>query len=100
VAPQIAVYAFSAIPLLAIALAVPFAWGWGLGWTDVIITAAFRVVSGLGITVGFHRYFAHGSFKANRPLKISLAAAGQMTVQGPVIIWVADHRRHHAFSDR
>jgi stearoyl-CoA desaturase (delta-9 desaturase) len=58
------------------------------------------VVSGLGITVGFHRYFTHGSFKANRPLKITLAAAGQMAVQGPVIIWVADHRRHHAFSDR
>ena len=99
-APQIAVYAFSAIPLLAVGLAVPFAWGWGLGWTDVIIAAAFYVVSGLGITVGFHRYFTHGSFKANRPLKITLAAAGQMAVQGPVIIWVADHRRHHAFSDR
>jgi len=100
VTSQIAVYAFSAIPLLAVGLAVPFAWGWGLGWTDVIIAGGFYVVSGLGITVGFHRYFTHGSFKANRPLKITLAAAGQMAVQGPVIIWVADHRRHHAFSDR
>jgi len=76
-APHIAVYAFSAIPLLAVALAIPFAWGWGLGWTDVIIAATFYVVSGLGITVGFHRYFTHGSFKANRPLKISLAAAAR-----------------------
>ena len=50
----------------------------------MIIAAAFYVVSGLGITVGFHRYFTHSSFKANRPLKISLAAAGQLAVQGLV----------------
>ena len=100
IAAQIAVYGFSLVPLLAVVLAIPFAWGWGLGWTDLGIAAVFYVVSGMGITVGFHRYFTHGSFKANRPLKIALAGAGQMAAQGPVIIWVADHRRHHAFSDR
>ena len=99
-AAQIAVYGFSLIPLLAVLAAVPFAWGWGLGWRDIAIGAVFYVISGLGITVGFHRYFTHGSYKANRGLKIGLAIAGEMAVQGPVIIWVADHRRHHAFSDR
>ena len=97
---HVAVYIFTLVPLLAVAIAVPFAWGWGLGWTDIAIAAAFYIVSGLGVTVGFHRHFTHGSFKANRPLKIALAATGQMAMQGPVIIWVADHRRHHAFSDR
>ena len=100
IAAQIAVYGFSLIPLLAVILAIPFAWGWGLGWTDVIVAVAFYIVSGMGITVGFHRLFTHGSFKANRALKIALAGAGQMAAQGPFIIWVADHRRHHAFSDR
>jgi len=99
-AAQIAVYGFSLVPLLAVLTAIPFAWGWGLSWTDVAIGAVFYAISGLGITVGFHRYFTHGSFKANRTLKIVLAAAGQLAAQGPVIIWVADHRRHHAFSDR
>ncbi|WP_236007739.1 acyl-CoA desaturase [Nakamurella leprariae] len=100
-AAQMAVYAFSVIPLLALIAAIPVAWGLGfLSWTDVIIAAVFYVISGLGITVGFHRYFTHGSFKANRGLRMALAATGQMAVQGPVIIWVADHRRHHAFSDR
>ncbi len=99
-AAQIAVYGFSLVPLLAMLIAIPFAWGWGLNWTDVAIAAVFYVISGMGITVGFHRLFTHGSFKANRALKIALAAAGQMAAQGPVIIWVADHRRHHAFSDR
>ncbi|NMH96082.1 acyl-CoA desaturase [Pseudonocardia acidicola] len=97
---QIGVYVFVVVPLLALIAAVPFAWGWGLTWTDVAIAAVFYVVSGLGITVGYHRYFTHGSFKANRPLRIALALAGSLAMQGPVIDWVADHRRHHAFSDK
>jgi stearoyl-CoA desaturase (Delta-9 desaturase) len=97
---QFTVYFFSIVPLLAVLVAVPFAWGWGLTWTDVIIAAGFYVLTGLAITVGFHRYFTHGAFTANRGLRVALATAGQMSLQGPVIIWVADHRRHHAFSDR
>jgi len=99
-AAQVAVYAFAFVPLLALACAIPFAWGWGLGWTDVAIAGFFYFFTGMGITVGFHRYFTHGSFKAVRPLRNGLAIVGQMAVQGPVIIWVADHRRHHAYSDR
>jgi stearoyl-CoA desaturase (delta-9 desaturase) len=96
---QFAVYVFVVLPLLALVAAVPFAWGWGLTWVDVALAAVFYVVSGLGITVGFHRYFTHGSFKAARPLRIALALAGSAAFQGPVTVWVADHRRHHAFSD-
>jgi stearoyl-CoA desaturase (Delta-9 desaturase) len=99
-APTIAVYVFVILPLLALVAAVPFAWGWGLTWVDVAIAAVFYVVSGLGITVGYHRYFTHGSFKAKRPLRIALALAGSLAMQGSVIDWVADHRRHHAFSDK
>ncbi|NMH95697.1 acyl-CoA desaturase, partial [Pseudonocardia bannensis] len=72
----------------------------GLGWVDVGLALGFYLVSGLGVTVGFHRYFTHGSFKANRPLRIALAVAGSLALQGGVISWVADHRRHHAFSDK
>ena len=99
-AQHIGVYVFVTVPLLALVAAVPFAWGWGLGWTDVVLAAVFYLVSGFGVTVGFHRYFTHGSFKANRPLRIALAVAGSFAMQGPVIKWVADHRRHHAFSDK
>ncbi len=97
---QFALYSFVIIPFLAFLAAVPVAWGWGLGWTDVVLFFAFYIVSGLGITVGYHRLFTHSSFKANRPLRIGLAIAGSMAIEGPVIRWVADHRRHHAFSDR
>jgi stearoyl-CoA desaturase (delta-9 desaturase) len=98
--PQIGVYVFVVLPLVALVAAVPFAWGWSLTWTDVAIALVFYVVSGLGITVGYHRYFTHGSFKAKRPLRVALALAGSLAMQGPVITWVADHRRHHAFSDK
>ncbi|WP_414709511.1 acyl-CoA desaturase [Pseudonocardia sp.] len=100
IAPQIGVYVFVILPLLALVVAIPFAWGWGLTWTDVVIALVFYVASGLGITVGYHRYFTHGSFKAKRPLRFALALAGSLAMQGPVITWVADHRRHHAFSDK
>jgi stearoyl-CoA desaturase (delta-9 desaturase) len=97
---QTALYLFVIVPFLAFLAAIPVAWGWGLGWTDVALFVAFYVVSGLGITVGYHRLFTHGSFKANRPLRIALAIAGSLAIEGPVIRWVADHRRHHAYSDK
>ncbi|UVS77979.1 Fatty acid desaturase [Actinokineospora sp. UTMC 2448] len=93
-------YLFLLIPLVAVAAAVPFAWGWGLGWSDIAIGAVFFVITGLGVTVGYHRLFTHGSFRPNRGLKIALAVAGGMSAQGSVVDWVADHRRHHAFSDK
>ncbi|MDG4773031.1 acyl-CoA desaturase [Solwaraspora sp. WMMD792] len=95
----IALGAFVTVPFLALIAAVPVAWGGWLGWTDVVIGLVFYVVAGLGITVGFHRYFTHGSFKAKRWLRIALALAGSLAIEGNIIQWVADHRRHHAYSD-
>ncbi|HTJ36816.1 MAG TPA: acyl-CoA desaturase [Dactylosporangium sp.] len=97
---HVAVYAFVIIPFLALLAAVPIAWGWGLAWLDIILAVAFYTVTCLGATVGFHRYFTHGAFKASRPLRIGLAVVGTMAVQGPILHWVADHRRHHAFADK
>ncbi|WIY02999.1 acyl-CoA desaturase [Amycolatopsis mongoliensis] len=91
---------FAVVPLLALAVAVPFAWGWGLSWTDIALATGFYFLTGLGVTIGFHRHFTHGAFKAHRALRIALATTGSMAMQGPVIGWVADHRRHHAYADR
>jgi stearoyl-CoA desaturase (delta-9 desaturase) len=94
------VYAFVILPLLALVAAVPIAWGWGLSWVDLVQAAAWYTLTCLGVTVGFHRYFTHGSFKAQRWLRVTLAVIGSMAVQGPILHWTADHRRHHAYSDR
>jgi stearoyl-CoA desaturase (Delta-9 desaturase) len=92
---------FIGVPFLAILAAVPVAavYGW-ISWLDVLLAVVMYAVSGHGVTVGFHRYFTHGSFRANRPLRVGLAIAGSLAIEGSVNTWVADHRRHHKFSDR
>jgi stearoyl-CoA desaturase (Delta-9 desaturase) len=97
---QITLYVFVIVPFLALAAVVPAVWGWGLSWTDVSLAVGFYFLTLLGVTVGYHRHFTHGSYKASRPLRVALAAVGGMAIQGPVVQWVADHRRHHAFADR
>jgi stearoyl-CoA desaturase (delta-9 desaturase) len=91
---------FVVIPFCALLGTVPVAWGWGLSALDVGLSAFFYFLTLTGITVGYHRYFTHRGFKALRPLRIALAVLGSMAFQGPVIGWVADHRRHHAFADK
>jgi stearoyl-CoA desaturase (delta-9 desaturase) len=97
---QIALGIFIVVPFLAVIAAVPIAWGGWLGWSDVVIMVLMYWLTGHGITVGFHRLFTHKSYKPNRAVKVFWAIAGSMAIQGPVIRWVADHRKHHKFSDR
>src|SRR5580700_9810639 len=97
---RVLVGVFVAIPFLALVAAIPLLWGWGLNWHDVVIALVFYWVSGLGVTVGYHRYFTHGSFKAKTGLRVALAIAGTLAIEGPVITWVSDHRRHHKYSDK
>lgn len=87
-------------PLAALGIVLVQSLGGDFAWRNVIIAAIFYVVVAHGVTVGFHRLFTHRSFEANRPLKIALAVLGSMSFQGSLIGWVADHRRHHRFSDR
>ncbi len=97
---QMLLYVIVIVPFLALGGAIAVAWGWGISWLDVGLALAFYLLSGLGVTVGFHRYFTHGGFKAKRWLRVLLAVAGSLAIEGGVIRWVADHRRHHAFSDK
>ena len=95
----IGLWAFVVVPFIALFVAVPIAWGGWLHWSDVAIALVLYYVAGFGVTAGFHRYLTHGSYKAKRWLRVTLAVAGAMAVQGTPTQWVADHRRHHAYSD-
>jgi len=86
-------------PALALAPVVALLWGHAVNLTDVVMGLVLYVVTGFGVTIGFHRLFTHRSFKSARLLKIALAALGSMAVEGSVTSWVATHRRHHMYSD-
>jgi stearoyl-CoA desaturase (delta-9 desaturase) len=88
------------LPILALGLVAWQVWSELLGWSDLIVFAIMYISTGLGITVGFHRLFTHRSFKTGKAVRAILAALGSAAIEGPVISWVADHRKHHAFSDK
>ncbi len=88
------------VPMAALGVAGWFAWERWLHWSDLIVFVVLYALTGLGVTVGFHRHLTHRAFKAKRPVRATLAVLGSAAIEGPVISWVADHRKHHAFSDR
>ena len=88
------------LPFAATAVAVVLLWNELVSTTDLAIMAAMYVLTALGITIGFHRMLTHRSFQTSKALEYGFAVLGSMAVQGPVNSWVADHRKHHAHSDK
>jgi stearoyl-CoA desaturase (Delta-9 desaturase) len=87
------------LPFIGLLLAAWLAWGRAFSITDLVLAAVFYVVTGIGVTVGFHRGLTHRSFKMRPVPRVALTVAGSMAFEGAVIDWVATHRRHHAFTD-
>jgi stearoyl-CoA desaturase (delta-9 desaturase) len=87
------------IPIAGFVAAIVLLWNRVVGWTDLAIMVGLYVLTGLGITVGFHRMLTHRAFETSTAVRSVFAVLGSMAVQGPVINWVADHRKHHAFTD-
>ena len=87
-------------PFAALVFGLIWFWGRGVHLRDVLLAVALFFIVGHGVTIGFHRMLAHRSFVASRPLKLALLSLGSMAFQGGPIGWVADHRRHHVFSDQ
>lgn len=87
------------LPFVAFLAAIVLLWNRAVGWTDLAILAGMYLVTAIGITVGYHRLLTHRAFQTYKPVEYAFAAAGSMAVQGPVIDWVADHRKHHAHAD-
>src|ERR671919_1351876 len=87
------------LPFAGTLAAIVLLWNSVVSATDLAILAVMYVLTGLGVTVGFHRLLTHRSFQAPKPLEYAFAVLGSMAVQGPVMAWVADHRKHHAHAD-
>src|SRR5689334_10631101 len=87
-------------PILALGFVAWQLWEQALHWSDLIVFGVLYLAFGLGVTVGFHRLFTHRSFKTHPWMRFTFAVLGSAAIEGPVISWVADHRKHHAFSDK
>lgn len=87
------------VPFVALVFAGWQVWGSALHWSDVFLFVGIYLATGFGITVGFHRLFTHRSFKTSSWMRGLFAILGSAAIEGPIISWVSDHRKHHAFSD-
>jgi len=88
------------LPFIGAVVGIPFLWNRGVRALDLTLFFVFYIFTGMGITVGFHRMLTHRSFETVKPIRVILAIAGSMALQGAVVRWVADHRRHHAYTDK
>jgi stearoyl-CoA desaturase (delta-9 desaturase) len=87
------------VPFAATLAAIVLRWGRYVSWHDLALFALMYVMTAGGITVGYHRMLTHRSFRTHKPTEYAFAVLGSMAVQGSVIAWVADHRKHHAHTD-
>jgi stearoyl-CoA desaturase (delta-9 desaturase) len=99
-AAQIITGVITVVPVVSLVLAGWLLWDRVLGWNDIFVFVIMYLLTGLGVTVGFHRLFTHRAFKCGPVLRAVLGILGSAAIEGPIISWVADHRKHHAFADR
>src|SRR5215218_7591195 len=87
------------VPFLATLAAIVLFWNRVVSVTDLAILAMMYLLTAAGVTVGYHRLLTHRSFRTHKATEYAFATLGSMAVQGSVIAWVADHRKHHAHTD-
>jgi stearoyl-CoA desaturase (delta-9 desaturase) len=97
---RVATGVVTAVPFAIVGLAIWQAWDSALRWSDLIVFFATYLPIALGVTVGYHRLLTHRSFKTGPVLRAILAILGSAAIEGPVIEWVANHRKHHAYADK
>jgi stearoyl-CoA desaturase (Delta-9 desaturase) len=98
-AVRIANIAVVVIPFVAFAVALATLWNEFVSPRDLVIGFVMYALTLLGVTIGFHRYLTHRAFQTSKPVEYILAIVGSMAIEGPVVNWVADHRKHHAHTD-
>jgi len=88
------------LPFVGFVAAMVMLWGVAFNWTYLVLLVTMYLLTGLGITVGYHRLFTHRSFETNRVCTWIFAVLGSMAMEGPVLRWTAMHRLHHQHSDK
>ena len=97
---KLIILALVLLPLAGSLLAIRLLWRRAVGWGDLGLMVGLYVPISMGITIGFHRYLTHRGFKTATPIKLLLLVLGSMALEGPALVWAANHRKHHALSDQ
>ena len=97
---RIATGTISVLPFIGLGIVGWQLWNDLLHPSDIFVFVVMYLLTGLGVTVGFHRYLTHRAFKTGKTLRMTFGILGSAAIEGPVISWVADHRKHHTFADR
>jgi stearoyl-CoA desaturase (delta-9 desaturase) len=88
------------LPFIGLIVAIVLLWNRAIGPLELGLLVGFYTFTCLGVTLGYHRMFTHRAFESSRAFRAIIAVIGSMAVEGSVITWVADHRKHHAFTDQ
>jgi stearoyl-CoA desaturase (Delta-9 desaturase) len=88
------------LPLVGLIAAIVLLWDRAVGPLELALLTVLYMLTALGVTLGYHRMFTHRAFESSRTFRAIVAILGSMAVQGSVITWVADHRKHHTFTDQ
>jgi len=88
------------LPLVGLLAAIALLWNRAIGPLEVGLLVGLYLLTALGVTLGYHRMFTHRAFESSRTFRAIVAILGSMAVEGSVITWVADHRKHHTFTDQ
>lgn len=89
-----------AIPFIGVLAAVVLLWNSAVTWFDIALTVGLYLIAAFGITVGYHRLLTHGAVQAKPWVRYGFVIAGSTAIEGPALIWAADHRKHHAHTDQ
>jgi stearoyl-CoA desaturase (delta-9 desaturase) len=87
------------LPVVGLIVGIVYMWGNGVDWPQLVLMTLMYILTGMGITVGYHRYFTHKSFSAGPVVVAALGILGSMAVEGSILRWCATHRKHHQHSD-
>lgn len=88
-----------ALPIIGLIAGIIMLWGPGIQPIHLALMLGGYILTGHGITIGYHRLFTHKSFKTSRFMTFIIALLGTMAWEGPIMRWVGTHRMHHQHSD-
>jgi stearoyl-CoA desaturase (delta-9 desaturase) len=89
-----------AVPFIGVLTAIAMLWNSAVTWFDITMLVGMYLISAFGVTVGYHRMLTHGAVQAPKWVRYAFVVAGSTAVEGPALIWAADHRKHHAHTDQ